>query len=89
MEGSNERSFIDFIAIDNRFKRDVLDAKVVRGIYNGSDHFAVLANVRMREEWEFRGKGKSEMRGKELTSERLYDIGCKQAHGRMAELLGE
>ena len=30
----NERSLIDFIAIDNRVKRDVLDAKVMREMFN-------------------------------------------------------
>ncbi len=45
----NERSLNDYIAVDNRLKREVEDAKVVRGLFSGSDHFAVVAKVRMRE----------------------------------------
>lgn len=33
------KRLIDFIAIGNRLKRDVLDAMVVRGMFSGSDHF--------------------------------------------------
>ncbi len=46
----NERSLIDYIAVDNRLRREVEDTKVVRGLFSDSDHFAVLvAKVRMRE----------------------------------------
>ncbi len=45
----NKRSLIDYIAVDNRLRREVEDAKVVRGMFSGSDHFAVVAKVRMRE----------------------------------------
>ncbi len=37
----NERSLIDYIDVDNRLRREVEDAKVVRGMFSGSDHFAV------------------------------------------------
>ncbi len=50
----NERSLIDYIAADNRLRREVEDAKVVRGMFSGSDNFAVVAKVRMRERWEKR-----------------------------------
>ena len=64
-QGGNERSLIDFIAIDNRMKRDVLDAKVVRGMFNGSKHFVVVEKVRTREKWEVERKGKKEVVKKE------------------------
>ncbi len=54
----NERSLVDYIAVDNRLRWEVEDAKVVRGLFSGLDHFAVIAKVRMRERWEFRGNGK-------------------------------
>ena len=44
----NERNLIDYIAVDNRL-REVEDAMVVRGLFSDSDHFAVVAKVRMRE----------------------------------------
>ncbi len=49
----NERSLMDYTAVDNRLRREVEDAKVVRGLFTGSDHFAVVAKLRMRERWEF------------------------------------
>ncbi len=52
-----EERVIDYIAVDNRLRREVEDAKVVSGLFSGSDHFAVVAKVRMRERWEFRGNG--------------------------------
>ncbi len=68
----NDRSLIDYIAVDNRLMREVEDAKVVRGMFSGSDHFAVVAKVRMRERWEFEGNGKKGER-RELASERLHN----------------
>ncbi len=56
----NERSMIDYIAVDNRLRREVEDTKVVRGLFSDSDHFAVVAKVRMRERWEFKGNGRKE-----------------------------
>ncbi len=54
----NERSLIDYIAMDTRMRREVEDAKVVRGIFSVSDHFAIVMKVRTRERWEFKGKTK-------------------------------
>ncbi len=45
----NERRLIDYIAVDNRLRREVEDAKVERGMFSGSDHFAVVVKVRMKE----------------------------------------
>ncbi len=50
----NERSLIDYIAVDNRLRREVEEDKVVKELFSGSDHFAVVAKVRMRERWEFK-----------------------------------
>ncbi len=59
----NERSLTDYIAVDNRLRREVEVTKVVRGLFSGSDHFAVVTKVRMRERWEFRVNGKKKMKG--------------------------
>ncbi len=56
----DERSLIDYIAVDNRLRREVEEAKVVGGLFSDSDHFAVVAKVRMRERWEFKGNGRKE-----------------------------
>ncbi len=65
MGKGDERSMIDYIAVDNRLRREVEDAKVVRGLFSDSDHFAVVAEVRMRERWEFKGNGRRVQRGGE------------------------
>ncbi len=40
-----KRSLIDYIAVDERLRKDVLDAKVVRGALEGSDHYAVVIKI--------------------------------------------
>ncbi len=67
----DERNLIDYIAVDNRLRREVKDAKVVRGLIFDSDHFAVVAKVRMRERWEFKGNERKGRERRELASERL------------------
>ncbi len=42
----DDRSLIDYIAVDNRLRREVEDAKVVKGLFSNSDHFAAVAKVR-------------------------------------------
>ena len=48
-----QKSLIDYIAVDDRLRKDVMDAKVVRGMCEGSDHYAVLAKMRVRGTWEY------------------------------------
>ncbi len=40
-DGGEEKSLIDYIAVDEGLRKDVLDAKVVRGVLEGSDHYVV------------------------------------------------
>ncbi len=85
----NDRSLIDYRAVDNRLRREVEDAKVVREMFSGSDHFAVVAQVRMRERWEFKGNGKKVGESRELASESLRNSEDSQRYGRkVEELLG-
>ncbi len=49
------------------------DAKDVRGLFSGSDHFEVVAKVKMRERWELKGNKKKEGERRELASERLHN----------------
>ena len=57
-ERSKQRSMTDYIALDERLRKDVLNAKVVRGMFEGSDHYTVLAKIRIRGTWEYRSKVK-------------------------------
>ena len=47
-ERSEQKSMIDYIAPDQYLRKDVMDAKVVRGMFPGSDHSNVLAKIRLR-----------------------------------------
>ncbi len=58
----NERILIDYIAVDYSLRREVEDARVVRGIFSGSDHFAAIAKVRMRERRKLKGNGQKEVK---------------------------
>ncbi len=44
-----ERSMIDYIAVDKRLWKDVLHVKVVRGPLEGSDHLAVVVKLMWRQ----------------------------------------
>ncbi len=81
------RSLGDYIAVDNRLRREVEDAKVVRGLFSDSDHFAVVGKVRMRERWKFKGNGRKESERRELASERLRNKRESKRYGRKAEEL--
>ncbi len=83
----NERSLIDYIAVDNRLRREVEDNKVVRGLFSDVDYFAVVAKVRVRERWEFKENGKKEGERRELASERLRNNEDGQRYGRKVEEL--
>ncbi len=47
----------DYVAVDGRLKKDICDAKVVRGMFDDSDHLAVLTKLRLKEKWVFEKKG--------------------------------
>ena len=49
---------IDYIAIDERMKNDMMDAIVVSRLFQDSDHFAVLSEVRTEIEWVHGAKKK-------------------------------
>ncbi len=66
-----KRSLIDYIAVDEILRKDVLDAKVVRGALEGSDHYAVVIKIMLRDKWEFCRKIGKEKRSKVLAKERL------------------
>ncbi len=61
-----QKSMIDYIAVDERLTRDVHDAKVVSRVLDGSDHYAVMVKMTVRENWEFCRKNGKEERSKML-----------------------
>lgn len=42
-------SVMNYIAVTDRIKKDVMDAKVVRGMFPCSDHYAVMTNVKAQD----------------------------------------
>lgn len=47
-----------------RRNRYVLDTKFVRGVFNGSDHFVVVAKVTMQDKLSFERRGGRRMRAR-------------------------
>ncbi len=70
-DGGEEKSLIAYIAVEERLRKDVLDAKVVRGALEGSNHYAVVVKIMLRDKWEFCRKTGKEKRSKVLAKERL------------------
>ena len=52
--GVEQKGLIDYVAVDERLKSDVRDARVVRGMFQDSDHMAVLVRLGIREKWIYR-----------------------------------
>ncbi len=46
-ERGKQKGMIDHIAADERMKKDMLDARVVREMFDGSDHYAVVAKIQI------------------------------------------
>ena len=46
-ERGEQKSMADYTAVDEKSKKDVLDAKVMRGTFEGSDQY-VLAKVKIK-----------------------------------------
>ncbi len=44
-----EKSLIDCIAVGERLRKDVMDAKVVRGPLEGSNHYAAVVKIMLRD----------------------------------------
>ena len=47
-ERGKQRSRIDYIAVDERLKKNVLDVQVVRGMFDGSNHYTLVAKIQVR-----------------------------------------
>ncbi len=51
----------DYIRVDKKLRKDVLEAKVVRGMFDVTDHYVVLAKIKLRDRWKY---GKSDDNGR-------------------------
>ncbi len=78
-DGGEEKSLIDYIAIG---RKDVMDAKVVRGALEGSDHYAVVVKIMLRDKWEFCRKSGREKRSKVLAKEKLEKEEVREKYRR-------
>ncbi len=76
------------MAVAGRLRKDICDAKVVSGMFDGSDHLAVLAKLRMKEKWAYEKKG-GVKKGR-VKIEKLQEKEVKDEYKReMAEALSE
>ena len=73
-----QKGLIDYMAVDKRLRRDVVDAKVVRGMIEGSDHFAVLMKIKTSKKWKFRNERKEE--SKRLRLEKFREEGVREEY---------
>jgi len=48
-----QENLIDYIAVNGRLRKDALDDMMVRGMCEGTDHYAGLAKIRVRGMWEY------------------------------------
>ena len=40
------------IAVDEKLRKDVLNVEAVIGMFEGSDHYVVLAKIKVKGRWE-------------------------------------
>ena len=72
------------MAVDEKLRKDVLDTKTVRGIFEESDYYVVFAMIKLKGKWEYGrkiGKGKV---SKVLASERMNTKKEKDMKGKYA-----
>ncbi len=87
--GEKEKGLIDYIAVDERLRKDVLDAKVVRGALEGSDHYSVVVKIMLRDKWEFCRKIGKEKRSKMLAKERMGKEEAREEYVQLCLFLHE
>ena len=75
---AEQKGLIDYMAVDKRLRRDVTDVKVVRGMFDCSDHFAVLMKIKVRDSWIF-GKVEKGVR-KRLRTEKFREEGIREEY---------
>ena len=66
-----QKSLIDYVAVDERLRSEVRDARVVRGMFQDSDHMAVLVRLGIKEKWVY--KNSSESKVKRVRNELLRE----------------
>ncbi len=56
-ESGEQKSMIDYIAVDERIEKEVVDARMVRRMFDRSDHY-VVAKIKIRDRWDYGKKCK-------------------------------
>lgn len=65
------RSSTDHVAVDESLRTDVMNAQVVRGRFDESDHYTVIVKLKMRNRWECGKNGSQEKMSTTVPNERL------------------
>ena len=63
-ERGEQKNMIGCIAVDEKLRKDVLDAEAVRGMHDGSDHYVVLAKIKIKNLWEYGKMSKVQASGR-------------------------
>ncbi|KAK3893161.1 hypothetical protein Pcinc_003002 [Petrolisthes cinctipes] len=89
-ERGEQKSLIDYVAVDERLRKDVYDAKVVRGMVHCSDHFAVLVRMKVRVKWEYSRRDEG-VRNKRVVASGKLDVEeyREEYKRRVGEALGD
>ncbi|KAK4302883.1 hypothetical protein Pmani_025063 [Petrolisthes manimaculis] len=77
---------IDYVCVDERVRKSVVDAKVYRGIGGGvSDHYVVVVRLKAQMKWVKRARGGREGRGVRMRVERLQEEEYNEEFRRVVE----
>ena len=78
MSRADQKNLIDYMAVDNILRRDVMDAKVEKGMFDCLDHFAELIKLKDKDKWIFGRVKKGERR--RLRIEWLWEKGIREEY---------
>ena len=66
-----QNSIIDYIILDEKLRKDVLDVKAVRGLHEGSNYCVVLTKIKIKGRLEYGRKNAKGKVSKMLPSEMM------------------
>ena len=73
-----QKSLIDYVVLDESMRRWVEDARVMKGLFEGSDHCVVVVKMRVRMKWV--GKKRVTQNLERVDWQRLKEEGVKEKY---------
>lgn len=85
-ERSDQQSVINYIALDEKLGKNVLDAKVLRERFDRSEHYAALPKIKIRDRWECGWSNNNRKLSEMIDNERMERKEVRELHeGRVCE----